>query len=226
MAKFNWLIKFKKVIKFRKSSRTSRGLLGVPRKYNIFMVGIMVTLFVGIGVFMVLNGKAATCTVSSILVNSCRPLYGAAMSSRTTYPQVAADSVAQMAYHDTRVGHKSDIAHVFNSLGTNDISSKDKSLVNNGYTLMLNWKPAAPWRTGYSGASNAAIDTMAASLKSLAPHKVMLVIWHEPENDVTPGTSICTVPKGTSGSPSDYVKMWHYTVDRLRADGVSNAVYV
>ena len=226
MAKFNSLITFKKAIKSRKSSKTSWVLLGAPRKYSTFMVGIMVTLFVGLGIFMVLNGKAATCTVSSILVNSCRPLYGAAMSSRTIYPQVAADRVAQMAYHDTRIGHKSDIAHVFNPLGTNDISSNDKALVSNGYTLMLNWKPASPWRSGYNGASNAAIDTMAASLKSLAPHKVMLVIWHEPENDVTPGTAACTVPRGTSGSPSDYVKMWHYTVDRLRADGVSNAVYV
>ena len=226
VAKRKWLIKFKQAIKLRIFSKTRRALLGVPRKYSILMVGIMVTLFVGLGLFVVLNGKAATCTVANNLVNSCRPLYGAAMSTMTTYPQVAADSVAQMSYHDTRVGHKSDIAHVFNPIGTNDISSKDKALVNNGYTLMLNWKPASPWRSGYSGASNAAIDTMAASLKSLAPRKIMLVIWHEPENDVTPGTAACTVPRGSSGSPSDYVKMWHYTVDRLRADGVSNAVYV
>jgi hypothetical protein len=52
---------------------------------------------------------------------------------------------------------------------------------------MLNWKPASPWANGYNGDDNAGIDAIAASLKSVAPHKVMLVIWHEPENDVSPG---------------------------------------
>jgi hypothetical protein len=190
------------------------------------MLVVIVLLMVGVGYIVVHYSLASSCTVSANLVNSCRPLYGTAMATITPYSQAASDQVSQMKYQDQRIGHTSDIAHIFDSPGHNDISANGKTLINDGYTLMLNWKPASPWVNGSNGSDNAAIDTMAASLKSVAPHKVMLVIWHEPENDVTPGGADCTVSKGAQGTAAQYVAMWQYTVTRLRADGVTNAVYV
>lgn len=182
-----------------------------------------------IGTVLTLLTHAATpnsCTPNAILVNPCRPLYGVAMATQTPYSQVASDPVSQMLYQDQRIGHTSDIAHMYDSPGHNVIPAAGITLINDGYTLMLNWKPASPWVDGSNGSDNAAIDAMAASLESVAPHKVMLVIWHEPENDVSPGGADCTVSKGAQGTAAQYVAMWQYTVNRLRADGVTNAVYV
>ena len=67
---------------------------------------------------------------------------------------------------------------------------------------------------------------MAAQLSSVAPRKIMLSLFGEPERFVTPGTSTCPGLKGTSGSPADFKAMWNYVQDRFEALGVTNIVWV
>ena len=73
---------------------------------------------------------------------------------------------------------------------------------------------------------NAQIDQVADSIASVAPAKIMLTLHHEPEPDVSPGTSSCSGLKGSFGSPSDYRAMWRNIEGRFAARGVTNVVWV
>lgn len=89
-------------------------------------------------------------------------------------------------------------------------------------TLFFSWKVAEgmTWADVAAGAADARIDREAQYLRSsLAATPFFLAIHHEPEDEVdtTPGSGM------TAG---DYVRMYRYTVDRLRAAGVRNAVFV
>ncbi|MBC7581700.1 hypothetical protein H7097_02420 [Aeromicrobium sp.] len=175
-------------------------------------------------------GSGSGCTVSATLVNSCRPWLGAAVGS---YAEVPSDTVSQFTYHEQRIGRKLDIVHSYHGVGSNTLSTADKTFINRANTmLMTNWKPASSWSTASGGNAtvNAAIDQMAASIKSAAPNKVMLSVFHEPENDVSPGgSSTCgssVTYKGSSGTTTDYVNMWHNVRSRFEAAGVTNVVWV
>jgi beta-mannanase len=95
--------------------------------------------------------------------------------------------------------------------------------------LMVNYKPAYDWKqaNGSNATVNAQVDKMADSIKAQAPNKVMLLLFHEPENDVTPSTTTCALPANASqaGSAADYVAMWHAVRARFDAKGVSNVVW-
>ena len=70
---------------------------------------------------------------------------------------------------------------------------------------------------------------MANSIKSLGSTKIMLVIHHEPEKNISAGGS-ASCPNlsfnGTSGSTTDYVGMWRNVRARFDALGVDNVVWV
>jgi len=55
-------------------------------------------------------------------------------------------------------------------------------------------------------------------LASVRPHKVMVVVWHEPERFVETGTAACAKSGNTTGgyTPQDYVGMWQRTVNVIR----------
>jgi hypothetical protein len=99
-----------------------------------------------------------------------------------------------------------------------------------GQILLVNWKPANTWAdaTGSNASVNSQIDAMANSIKALGSTKVMLTVFHEPENDVSSGASSCpsTIYKGTAGTPADYRAMWANVEARFNALGVTNVVWV
>ena len=93
--------------------------------------------------------------------------------------------------------------------------------------LFTDWNPTDTW--GNITNQNAAIDQMAASVKSLGTSRIFMTLWHEPENDVSPGgDSNCPSVKykGSAGTVADYRNMWRYTTARFAADGVNNVVWV
>jgi hypothetical protein len=99
-----------------------------------------------------------------------------------------------------------------------------------GALLLVNWKPANSWAdaNGGNASVNAQIDAMAESVKALGSTKIMLTIFHEPENDVSSGASGCpsTIYKGAAGTPADYRAMWANVEARFAALGVTNVVWV
>ncbi|HET6924295.1 MAG TPA: hypothetical protein VFH39_00500, partial [Candidatus Saccharimonadales bacterium] len=168
-----------------------------------------------------------TCTVSATLVNSCRPWLGAAANN---YPGITG-LANRIADHESRIGRQLDIVHDYLNPGA-VLSSDDVTLATRANTILLvNWKPSLTWSTagGSDSTVNTQIDNMANSIKALGSTKVMLTIFHEPENDVsTGGDPNCTsiTYQGSAGTVTDYVNMWHNVRSRFDADGVTNVVWV
>lgn len=188
---------------------------------------------------------AGTCTVSDKLVNSCRPWIAAATSG---YTMAGADTQSiQFSFFEKRmndpdvlnnptksvtVTKQLDFIHVYKK-DNQTLNTVEKSYANRANTyLQLNYKPittvANAWREsdGRNATANSNIDGMANSIKSLAPKKVMLSIYHEPENDIISNpVSGCNVSGGSVGTPAEYVAMWHNVRARFDALGVTNVVW-
>ncbi len=189
-------------------------------------------------VFSMVQGttSAATCTVDAKLINSCRPWIGAAADA---YPGITQyDFKAQILGHEARLGRQVDLPHHYIAPGA-VLSNSHKYFINRADTyLMLNWKPVKDggpsntWRDadGRDATVNANIDNLANSIKSVAPKKLFLTVFHEPENDVSPGgspgcgSSITYV--GNMGTTAEYARMWENVRNRFDALGVSNVVWV
>jgi beta-mannanase len=174
------------------------------------------------------------CSVSATLVNSCRPWLGA---TALNYPGGDGDSTGtnaedQLLYHESRIGRQVDVVHTYHSQGHNTLTSTDSYFATRANTMLFaNWKPGNSgdsWATVASGADDNEITSMANSIKALGSTKIFLTIWHEPENDVSPGGDPkCPSVnyKGTEGSVADYTNMWHHVRTVFNADGVTNVVW-
>jgi hypothetical protein len=170
---------------------------------------------------------SAACTVDAKLVNSCRPWLGAYANG---YPQVASGLRSQTEYHEQRIGRKGDFVRGNYKTGYQALSADEKYFISRSNThVLINWKPTAgTWKSAAGGNSsvNADIDKMADQFKSVAPAKILLTVYHEPENDVSPGTGACfSTSGGTKGSTTDYINMWHNVRKRFDAKGVNNVVW-
>ncbi|CUR54065.1 exported hypothetical protein [metagenome] len=167
------------------------------------------------------------CRVSAVLVNSCRPWFG---GTANNYPDVSGNKLDQLRYFETRVGRQMDVAHTYHVLGDDALNATDLFFVNRPQTiLMTNWVLTRDWASadGSNAAVNAAIDSMATSIKAVGDTRIMLTLFHEPENDVTsdpgcPGTAFV----GTAGTTEDYTAMWANVRARFDALGVTNVVWV
>jgi hypothetical protein len=166
------------------------------------------------------------CEVNDILVNSCRPWLGARAAG---YPQVGKKFDAQHRYHEQRIGRKLDMVHAFASArelpftdsGVVDWTTQRESI------MVHNWKPARLWRdaAGNTAEVNTRIDTAARIIKQLAPVKVMIVIHHEPENDVSTDPGTRHESHDSSGSAAQYRMMWANIRTRFDNLGVDNVVW-
>ncbi len=184
---------------------------------------------VGVAYFAIrpnLHVAAQSCTVSSILVNSCRPWLGAESNNYGS-----SGFKSRIENHEARVGRKMDIVHDYRAPG-DVLSSDDITMAKRADTIaLINWKPSNPWVNGdgSNATVNAQIDAMANSIKSLGSTKIMLTVFHEPENDISPGGAPncpTTTFVGNSGSVTDYVNMWRNVRNRFDALGVTNVVWV
>ena len=170
---------------------------------------------------------STSCTVSSKLVNSCRPWLGAAVNDNVSF---ASDTKSQILGHESLIGRQLDIAHTYHTAGSNSLSATDTYFAKRPNTILVtNWKPSNDWGDagGGNASVNAGIDQMANSIKSLGSTKIMLVLFHEPENDVSSEPSCPNVSyKGNLGTPTEYRNMWANVQNRFDAAGVTNVVWV
>ena len=167
---------------------------------------------------------ADTCTVSAMMVNSCRPWLGAVTNS---YPQVPSDSKSQFLYHESRVGRQLDIVRVYYGYTATGLTANDIYFAKRpGTILEVTWKATQTW--GTISTHNKTIDSMAASIKALGTTKIFLSLWHEPENDVSPGgdANCPTLQyRGKAGTVAQYKNMWSYVEGRFAKDGVTNVLW-
>jgi len=148
------------------------------------------------------------CTPSAILVNPCRPWFGAAANGN---PGASDSKVAQFDYLERLVGQRLDIFRDYhsapgsNALGDLPLNADERHLARRpGTYIDVNWKPAPTFALadGRNATVNRQIDHVAASIKSIAPRQVFMTIWWEPQNDVTsdPGGNCYLNPRATGGS--------------------------
>lgn len=169
---------------------------------------------------------APSCAVTDKLVNPCRPWLGAFGHG---YPQVAGDLRSQVAFHEQRAGRAGDIVRGNYHVGAQYLTPAEAGYARRPATvLLIDWKPSTDWSAAGGGDRkvNRVIDAMADSIRAVAPHKIMLVIAHEPENDVSSGTGCATKSTASSGSPAAYRAMWANVQRRFAARKTTNVVWV
>ncbi|MET0999806.1 MAG: glycosyl hydrolase, partial [Marmoricola sp.] len=172
------------------------------------------------------RGDEPVCTISAKLVNSCRPWLGAESGSYGVTP-----FRARMLEHEARIGRQVDIVHAYNGPGA--VLSPDMvTMAKRPATIaLINWKPSYSWAAagGTNATLNGQIDRMGASIKALGDTRIMFAIYHEPEDDISPGGSPscpALTLNGSSGTTADYVNMWQNIRHRFDALGVDNVVWV
>lgn len=159
------------------------------------------------------------CQVDAMLVPSCGVLWGVAAGAFTGTPA----DVALRNWEATS-GRTADVFHVYHRGDELFPTASEIAAANEpGHSrlLLINWKVAwgTTWAKVAAGAQDARIDREAQYIKTHFTQKFFLAIHHEPENDVIETA-------GSGMTAKDYAQMFRHTVLRLRADGVTNAVFV
>jgi hypothetical protein len=162
---------------------------------------------------------SGACTTEALLVPSCGVLWGAAAGGFTSAPRDTA-----LKDWEKLSGRTASIFHTYHKGDEPFPTRSELAMARDAAhprVLLLNWKIAygSSWAKVARGDQDARIDRFAARVKSTFGEKFFLVLNHEPENDV--------VAKAGSGwEARDFAAMYRHTIQRLRAQGVSNAVNV
>jgi hypothetical protein len=206
-----------------------------PRARNpvlLVIIALVAIIAGGIGAYVVTQPPPVpvpptNCRPNAILVNPCRPWFGA----------VAGSKVAEFDYVERLIGRPLDIFRDYHkapgsrSLGDPPLNGAEIALARRPHTYIdVNWKPASTFAQADGGnpGVNSEIARVAASIEAIAPHKIFLTIWQEPQQSVTsdPGHPSCLLsPSATGGTPAQYVAMWRNVERIFRAEGVSNVVW-
>lgn len=191
----------------------------------------------------------SNCTPNAILVNPCRPWFGAAANGNPGAPD---DPISQANYLEQLVGQQLDIFRFYHAPGDLPLDPNTQTgqaeihFVNRPNTnptnpntyIQVNWKPATTWAAAGGGdpTINAQIAQVADNIKAIAPHKIFLAVWHEPENDVSAfdnsaEQAACQSDpnfkglKGSAGTPAQYKAMWQNVQNIFQQQGATNVVW-
>jgi Glycosyl hydrolase family 26 len=170
------------------------------------------------------------CAVSANLVNSCGPWLGAAANGNPAAPHGA---VGQFLYLERLLGHHLSIFRDYNNAkgmgptGMLPLNPDELYFAKQPDTYLdVNWKPATTWAAADGGDAtvNAKIKKVADSIRSIAPHKLFLTVWVEPQSAVSGGTD-CPGVSGTAGTPAQYKQMWQNVENIFKAQHVHNVIW-
>ncbi len=159
------------------------------------------------------------CVVDTRLVPSCGVLWGAAAGGFTATPREIA-----LQQWEQATGRTATIFHQYHKGDEKFPTAAEIAMTRDPAkprVLLLNWKIAygTTWAAVARGEKNARIDNWATYIKATYPEKFFLALHHEPENDV-----IATAGSGMTAK--DYAAMYRHVIQRLRTNGVTNAVNV
>ncbi len=238
----------KPMAKRKPTKSSSAGRFSLPQQNlkKAFLVFCIAGAVV-VGLIWLYQSRAATCTIDANYVNSCRPWLSAATGG---YPQAA----NQDDYFNKRLNnpnvltnpglsvnltYKMDIPHTYHTPGQTMLNGESRTALNspNLYNnpnnpVLINYKPGDKWGATANGAADDNIRASAQAVKAYAPRKVMIILWHEPENlgDMNAQgitvTSGCKTPDGTRGSAAEYRAMWRHVHDVFQAQGANNVLWV
>lgn len=159
------------------------------------------------------------CTVDVKLVPSCNILWGAAAGGFSDTPRDQA-----LREWEQKSGRTASVYHTYHRADELFPTKAEIAMANEPgkpRLLFLNWKVdyGTSWAAVARGEQDARIDRLAAYIKANYQDKFFMTLHHEPENDVV-------ATAGSGKTATDYAAMFRHTVLRLRAQGVSNAVFV
>jgi len=159
------------------------------------------------------------CTVDALLVPSCNILWGAAAGGFSETPRDQA-----LREWEAKSGRTSTVYHTYHRGDELFPTKAEIAMANdpaNPRVLFINWKVnyGSKWAGVAKGEQDARIDRLAAHIKANYKDKFFLTFHHEPENDVNDTA-------GSGMTAKDFASMFRHTVQRLRAQGVDNAVFV
>jgi hypothetical protein len=180
----------------------------------------------------------ADCPLDAILVPTCPQglLFGASPNGYEPDdydPSVFGPAHREFIGADTRYGRKVDIVHTYHPAGKQrpfdlkqPLGQTERAYAAQGRIPLVNYKPAADWAAVARGDYNEQIKEVAALVKTV-PGKVMINLFHEPENDVRVSAS-CRTKVGSDtdpkNSPADYRAMWR--VVRKLFEDATNVIWV
>ena len=159
------------------------------------------------------------CTVDAKLVPTCGVLWGAEAGGFLDTPRD--DEVK--AFED-KTGRTATLFHTYHKGDEQFPTAAEIAMVRDPLkprTLLLNWKVeyGTTWAAVAQGKMNARIDRLSAYIKANVPEQFFMVLHHEPEAavDQTPGSGM---------TAKDFVAMFRFTVQRMKANGVDNVLFV
>jgi hypothetical protein len=159
------------------------------------------------------------CTVDAKLVPTCGVLWGAAAGGLLDTPRDA-----EVKTFEDQTGRTAALFHAYHKGDEQFPTAAEIAMARDPQkprTLLLNWKVdyGTTWAAVARGEANARIDRLSAYIKASFTEKFFMVLHHEPEADVneTPGSGM---------TARDFAAMFRYTVQRMKANGVNNVLFV
>jgi hypothetical protein len=123
--------------------------------------------------------------------------------------------------HEARIGRQLDIPRKYHTPGSwTALTSDELGYINAKRKLFVSFKPDSHWSNavGVANGGSATVDSqmtsLARSVAGIKPRKIMLCVWHEPENDV-----------GSAGTTNQYVAMWHNVRGIFDSNGATNVIW-
>lgn len=149
------------------------------------------------------------------------PPEGAWLGAEVTNNVNGISKAQAITNHEAHIGRQLDILRDYHPPGGwTGLTPDEQSLIKAGRKLFVSFKPDAYWSNavGVAHGGSTAVDTqlvsLAVSIASVKPYKLMVCVWHEPENDL-----------GMAGTNTDYVAMWHNVRSIFDAHGATNVIW-
>ncbi len=160
----------------------------------------------------------AGCVTGPKLVPTCNVLWGAAAGGFTKAPRDQ-----ELKAWERTSGRTATIFHTYHKGDEKFPTAAEIAMTQDPAhprVLLLNWRVeyGANWAAVASGKLDKRIDAFAARVKAYGK-KFFLVLNHEPEDDVRPAA-------GSGMTAKDFAASYRHVIERLRAQGVTNAVSV
>jgi len=163
--------------------------------------------------------KTAGCVTDAQLVPSCGVLWGAAAGGFSSVPRDQ-----ELKTWEKLSGRTATIFHTYHKGDETFPTASEIAMTRDPAhprVLLLNWRVeyGSTWANVAAGKLDKRIDAFAARVKSTFAEKFFLVLNHEPEDDVRPAA-------GSGMTAKDFAASYRHVIERLRAQGVGNAVSV
>jgi hypothetical protein len=154
---------------------------------------------------------------NALWIPSCGAWLGAEVTNGVdgiTWTQANSD-------HEAMIGRQLDILREYHTPGSwTALTSAELAYINAGRKVFVSFKPNSQWSNavGVANGGSASVDSqltsLAKSVAGISPKKMMICVWHEPENDV-----------GNAGTTNQYVLMWHNVRNIFDANGATNVIW-